>query len=968
MFSATSFFRDELTAIRLLPILLPVVANLTACINIKTPVHRLGVPVPYRMPAQLPPGAERLPIKAGVYYSPEFSNYEHFDRTYGESGIATPVGEFSVRQFNSMLSAMFTGVMPVNQRPPYAPNSPGSDAQIIIEPRIERFDLDIATFAIGPLTARVEYRFKLYLPDGTTLATWKISASDTGEKGWTTHGVDFNGARTKALVRKSSIEFMQKFFDAPEVKTWLAELETGKTVTPQMAKTPDAAFDTNASAVASGATAVVANMTLDGVDISGQLYWQAGLNQIPIQHSSIKSPVLATRLTIKNNRSQPIVFDPSTLRLSTNRFSVLKPDSPRAVAERFLRGSGSGGSGSAAEIFFGPAGGAIFGAFAEMDQANRKDLIIRKLTDELSRVQLDDQIIAPNTTVSGMAYFIALGIDARLDEPELRVSIADPSQRKTYETALNMKAGTGTAETLVLAGIKPPGSVAEKAPRTKAPLQDKEVFGPAKEVERIALLPADGWYLTQGSSDAITEGKIQELARKTLAESGQVIVDRSDLESYYRGSIWAGTGSKKQLDLTYAVAEGKKLQVDGVLTFKYLKRLNYEPHIIEIDVTLIDVATSRVYRASGKIDSIKNDTETVLRSFMRSKGHRTVQRAGVATATGATLVAAGSGQPESTTIRTERTAVQQQAEEVTGTTTKPLQVGILPPASIRGGSSVGAQTEREIHDQILRFIQSTPTLALGHDYTARDGAGSSDVYAVWQGSYVKKVPDKTKLRVIAEELGADILVLASVKSGTSYSPWRDVSLYVFDVASGKMYQGSDDLTRIKGLIASTFGPIESQQSRQHDRTTMVTGSTLHPAESTLPESTTGTIENTAASMTEQSTALPQLLNPTELRLLLTGNTITGETSKGTRYHVYYRADGIAYGETLSGKYKGDRDDGIWGVSDERGHCLEWTQWLGGEKRCYNVFRNGNRVIFEQNSGHEGGKSSGVMRPGNPENL
>lgn len=361
MHSATSLVRNELTATRLLLILLTAVASLTACINVKTPVQRFEVPVPYRMPAQLPPGAERLPIKAGVYYSDEFKSYEHFDRTIGESGIATPVGEFSVRQFNSMLTAMFAGVLPVTQRPPYAPNSPGSNAQIIIEPRIERFDLDIGTFSIGPLTARAEYRFKLLLPDGTTLATWKISASDTGEKGWNTHGVDFNGARTKALVQKTSGEFMAKFFGAPEVKTWLAELKNKESSSPQIARTPDAAFDVNASALASGAAAVAASTTLEDVDVSSDLYWQVGINQVPVLHSSTKSHVLATGIAIKNNRTEPIVFDPTTLRLRTNRFSVLKPDSPRTVAERFLRSAGSADGGSAAEIFFGPAVGAIAG-------------------------------------------------------------------------------------------------------------------------------------------------------------------------------------------------------------------------------------------------------------------------------------------------------------------------------------------------------------------------------------------------------------------------------------------------------------------------------------------------------------------------------------------------------------------------------------------------------------------------------
>ena len=210
------------------------------------------------------------------------------------------MGEFSERQFDSMFSKMFESEHLVGARPPYAANDPASDFQIIIEPRIERFALNIETFSMGPLTARIDYRFMLYRPDGTTLASWDISASDTEKKGGWETGVTFNGARTKAVVRKSSTLFMQKFFDAPEVKTFLAEISDKKAGAAQIAKAPDAAFDVNAGALASGATAVLADSTLSGVDIKASLHWQVGFASLPIQTSTVRSDVLAVHLTIKN--------------------------------------------------------------------------------------------------------------------------------------------------------------------------------------------------------------------------------------------------------------------------------------------------------------------------------------------------------------------------------------------------------------------------------------------------------------------------------------------------------------------------------------------------------------------------------------------------------------------------------------------------------------------------------------------
>jgi hypothetical protein len=130
-----------------------------------------------------------------------------------------------------------------------------------------------------------------------------------------------------------------------------------------------------------------------------------------------------------------------------------------------------------------------------------------------------------------------------------------------------------------------------------------------------------------------------------------------------------------------------------------------------------------------------------------------------------------------------------------------LKVGILPPAFLNPSWSTLPDKEEDIYGEIGGFVQSTSTLTVGYDYGARFGFGSLDTHAVWQGSVVKKVPDEAKLRVVGKELGADILVLA----------WMDnmatritIVLYVYDIASGKLYQGTDDLARAKGLVASTF--------------------------------------------------------------------------------------------------------------------------------------------------------------------
>jgi hypothetical protein len=755
---------------RLLLISFIAVASVPACI--KPSVIRHEVPIPYHLPAQLPPGAERLPLKVGIYYSPEFENYEHFDRTFGESGVATPVGYFSIRQFKSMLFAMFQRSESVDRRPPYAAGGPASEFQLIIEPRIERFAANIETFSMGPLTARIDYRFKLYLPDGTTLATWNISASDTGEKSGWDSGVKFYEERTKALVQKSSNQFMQKFFDAPEVKTWLAEISEKNAGAAKLAKAPDSAFDVNASALASGAAVVVANMTLEGVDVSAKLYWQVGPTRIPVGNSSVKSRILAAHLTVKNNRAEPIVIDPSNLRLHTNQFATLTPDSARSVAQRMFRDGTYGDDGTTAAFF---AGG-IFGVLASMDQANVNDQMIKTTTDELRRAELDNQTIDPNQTASGIAYFIALGVDGKLDEPELRVSIFDPSQRKSYETTLNMTTGTATGGTLLLAGLKPPESVPEKIKVVEAP---------------------------------------------------------------------------------------------------------------------------------------------------------------------------------------------QQAEEAADTTTGPLRVGVLPPAFFAPTLPSSTFNEERIYSAIRVYVRNHDALDVVYDYATNQAEDVYDRSRLWSDSFVDKSPRETNVKAAAKTLGVDVAVMAWIN--TTWTGTK-TDLYLVDVSGDRMHKTNGWASQADKLIARAFQPVINRHARRGGGAITATGGALLLAGSKPPESTIGTTEKAVATATVHTQSRRQLLNPTELRVLLTGNTFTGQTSKGIKFHVYYRADGAMFGILLSGRSKGKRDDGTWNVTDERGHCRQWIKWAGAAEDCFNLFRYSGSVIYEQNSGAEGRKGSGVMRTGNPENL
>lgn len=315
---------------------------LTAC---QLPAHQFEVTLPsYVEPVPLPQGAEQLPLRVGIYYDSKPETHILVIPGGEAYETVTPLGEFSNRQFNSIFRAMFEHRDWVFDHPPYPMIDSGSDSlnseagfaalptnqpQIVIEWRIESFSHHLSS---GP--TNIEYRFKLYSPDGLTLATWYISATDTRRPSWwSENSIEAMGAATEAVVRDVSVQFMKKFYNSPVVDKWLAEINS-KSIARKMSKSTEAEITPVTS-------------SLEGVHISADLYWQAGLTRIaasdtqtPIEIMCTKSaglsPVLMINLKIKNNRSEPVVFEPSDIRFHTNRQVTLTPDSPGDVGRKIF--------------------------------------------------------------------------------------------------------------------------------------------------------------------------------------------------------------------------------------------------------------------------------------------------------------------------------------------------------------------------------------------------------------------------------------------------------------------------------------------------------------------------------------------------------------------------------------------------------------------------------------------------------
>ncbi len=232
--------------------------------------------------------------------------------------------------------------------------------------------------------------------------------------------------------------------------------------------------------------------------------------------------------------------------------------------------------------------------------------------------------------------------------------------------------------------------------------------------------------------------------------------------------VWDGGVVRKVPRKSEVYAMADQLNADVALTYFFAPRTAdfYASDLYVVDAYVFDLEYERMYHDSGDERNYKGVTERLFEQLIGDR-NRSTSRV---------------------------------------TTTGPLHVGILPPAFMNPTLPSSMQKEDDFYSEARRFIRSEPSLTVSFDYVARSGVrsrvGSWETHSVWQGSVVKKVPDNAKMRAIREELGVDILVLAWISDGDRAN--TTVDFYGFDVANGKMHQGTDVLGQAKGLVASTF--------------------------------------------------------------------------------------------------------------------------------------------------------------------
>jgi hypothetical protein len=182
---------------------------------------------PLRGTMEQPPNVVKIPVTVGIYYSPEFSKYEHKEAMRGcclnnptPHTWVVPLGEASVKIFDQAFPLLFDNAVHVSRRPPFPDNAPKLDA--VIEPEIEKYSIPLPVEAVGNYAATITYRFTLYSDKGTPLASWLTSGegNQNHECFYSKSGLTTAGQATDAAIQDAVVKFMTGFTEVPGVRKW----------------------------------------------------------------------------------------------------------------------------------------------------------------------------------------------------------------------------------------------------------------------------------------------------------------------------------------------------------------------------------------------------------------------------------------------------------------------------------------------------------------------------------------------------------------------------------------------------------------------------------------------------------------------------------------------------------------------------------------------------------------------------
>ena len=173
------------------------------------------------MTADFPaPLVEPLPVSVGIMLDDALTQYEHYEEIPDQITWTIRLGDANREMLEQILGGMFTTTADVDSLPTPETESPYDG---VIKPELEKFEFEV------PVRGRdnfaevwMQYRLKLYEPDGDLVADWPVSGYGKSEIHRTKREASLNQAAEVAM-REAGAAIVTQFPTQPQVEYWLQE-------------------------------------------------------------------------------------------------------------------------------------------------------------------------------------------------------------------------------------------------------------------------------------------------------------------------------------------------------------------------------------------------------------------------------------------------------------------------------------------------------------------------------------------------------------------------------------------------------------------------------------------------------------------------------------------------------------------------------------------------------------------------
>ena len=176
--------------------------------------------VPLKPTVDHVPSFPKMPLSAGIYYSPELRSYMYESvhwLTFCQ-GIVFPLGQASVTLLERLFPIMFHNAVTLESRPTLLPST--AKLSLIIEPDIEEVQCAYGDWAYS---VEITYHFFLYSPSGEALGYWLVTGRGEAKLGIFEDPDTTAGKAADLAMEDAASKIAIQFRDIPAVQRLLQE-------------------------------------------------------------------------------------------------------------------------------------------------------------------------------------------------------------------------------------------------------------------------------------------------------------------------------------------------------------------------------------------------------------------------------------------------------------------------------------------------------------------------------------------------------------------------------------------------------------------------------------------------------------------------------------------------------------------------------------------------------------------------